>query len=840
MSTGAATEWSAAEQAALLMERNVRAQRWAIPLRTNDPDDNDELHNVIVLPRVATLRLFDARTLGRVPVTDALVRKITIKTEDQEHTLGVFPDDERFINDWYPLITTPEYVPNPPSNGHAFDRRRRREWVQHLRVWLRMLGRYGGSITGWPPLTLSGELGEAVVNFWASATGLAASEYQAHEGYRDVAAQLTDAARGVYRTNADGELRIPLPVSVACEVMVHMRELALVDAQDYPTDGRTRRLEYVDDAWHCIPAGKQRESKHKLAETLTFKVEKDENDHVTQAFAHVWSQPVYLDHASGDNAEDKRRQIVPAPIGRAPTMFIPTVTTGSGPKYGQVGFVRSYGSDQSYAAIRQHGNTYYAIVSWSSSPISTHASKSEAQAASDISASPPTTYRQLGGQWSVVQVNSYYGPFESVTRAKRAKYHAGHDLAGLSENSKVFALKGGRVRWIKDSTSGAGGRQLGVESHADGIVFEHQYVHMHTIDVKQGQIVQAGQVLGTMGRTGNIDNNGSTPSTFPTHCHFALKRRAANGSERPQQTCGTLPGATGYFAHKPNSQAGPLAELAGVSLSSENKACVPDDTLPHLLPCGGEPNANAQFSTGAYYRWKPARCSLVPVSIRDAGGTEQERTIIKNACWARDGGICPWDDLAPGTQSRYYRFAFNGEELRMIATSATGEQTAQTWRAYSGRAVKGSEVRREPGPVFDTVYYAKRFELTRSKQKEESEGPIPEGVYLIDTDAVIDFDTLPAYKRLLKYRTDNWGQYGVRLIPLAMSETFGRSGFYIHGGTSWGSAGCIDLRTQDSDFFQNYLKPDPDGATVFEVTVDYRGKSYVEATDEYADTDWEL
>lgn len=843
MAEGNNNEWSAADQAGLLMARNLRAGHWAIPLRTNDPDQDDELHNIIVLPRVAKLRIFDGRSSGRRPVIDALVRKITIKCEGKEHVLGVFPGDGLFINDWYPQRSEPDFAVNPPDDGHSFDKRLRSEWIQHLRVWLRMLGGYSGSISGFPSRVLQGDLAEAVIAAWSSATGRPESDYAAHQGYNQIARLLRNSARGVYLTNTDGEIHIPLPVSAPCEVTVQMRELALVDAEPYSSTIQNRRMVWHDDGWYCVPGTETRAAAHRLTETLTFQVGKDVNDHVTQAFTQVWCQPVYLEHAVGANATDKKKQIIPMPIGAAPTLMIPTVTTGSGPIYGQVGFVRTYGADQNYKAIRQHGASFYAIDAWSASSISAHATQAQAQAASNISASPPSTYRMMNGQWHVVRVDRYFGPFDSAERAKRAKYHAGHDLAGLTEDSKCFALKGGRVSWITNTTAGAGGRQIGVQSHADGVTFEHQYVHMHTIDVQKGQIVQAGQVLGTMGRTGNIDNNGATASTFPTHCHFALKRRADDGSERRQNCSGTSPGSTGFFKHKPASIGGPLEELRGVSWTDANKACVPGDHIPHLLPCGGEPNSAANFSAGTYSRWKPARCSLVPVSIRDAGGTNQERTVIRNACWARDGGICPWEDPNPGPMSRYYRYVFTGEELRLVGTSATDEQVLQSWRAYSGRASKGREVRREPGVVFDTVYYAKRFVLSAAKQAEQDVGPIPVGTYRVSTDDVIDFDDRDAiseFQRRLKYRTDNWGEYGVRLTALAPTQTHRRAGFYIHGGTSWGSAGCIDLRTQDEQFFREVFKPDPDGATMFQVTVDYGGKAYVEATDEIYDSEWEL
>ena len=46
--------------------------------------------------------------------------------------------------------------------------------------------------------------------------------------------------------------------------------------------------------------------------------------------------------------------------------------------------------------------------------------------------------------------------------------------------------------------------------------------------------------------------------------------------------------------------------------------------------------------------------------------------------------------------------------------------------------------------------------------------------------------------------TGSWGSYSWPLHPDPGTQTYGRSKFNIHGGTSWGSAGCIDLKGNDS------------------------------------------
>ena len=55
-----------------------------------------------------------------------------------------------------------------------------------------------------------------------------------------------------------------------------------------------------------------------------------------------------------------------------------------------------------------------------------------------------------------------------------------------------------------------------------------------------------------------------------------------------------------------------------------------------------------------------------------------------------------------------------------------------------------------------------------------------------------------------------------------------RDGFFIHGGTVWGSAGCIDLRYNDT-FFRQYLKNENIDRLYVAVSYD---KEVIEITEE--------
>ncbi|WP_162629258.1 DUF2778 domain-containing protein [Moritella yayanosii] len=46
---------------------------------------------------------------------------------------------------------------------------------------------------------------------------------------------------------------------------------------------------------------------------------------------------------------------------------------------------------------------------------------------------------------------------------------------------------------------------------------------------------------------------------------------------------------------------------------------------------------------------------------------------------------------------------------------------------------------------------------------------------------------------IMRRTQGDWGDWRIRLYPEKNTKTFGRDGFFIHGGDINGSAGCIDI-----------------------------------------------
>ncbi len=101
-------------------------------------------------------------------------------------------------------------------------------------------------------------------------------------------------------------------------------------------------------------------------------------------------------------------------------------------------------------------------------------------------------------------ISSLYG-------MRRKKMHGGVDMAAL-KGTEVKAAANGRIESVNYGTSGYG--NVVVVAHRGGI--STRYAHLNTIAVEVGEKVKKGEVIGTVGATGNV--RGADPS----HLHFEI------------------------------------------------------------------------------------------------------------------------------------------------------------------------------------------------------------------------------------------------------------------------------------------------------------------------------
>jgi len=87
-------------------------------------------------------------------------------------------------------------------------------------------------------------------------------------------------------------------------------------------------------------------------------------------------------------------------------------------------------------------------------------------------------------------------------------------------------------------------------------------------------------------------------------------------------------------------------------------------------------------------------------------------------------------------------------------------------------------------------------------------GPIPTGWWIVDPKKTLskEKETNPIQKIIWDYEYDAWGYYKTPISPIGETQTYGRDGFTIHGGTEPGSKGCIDLTGSNDDFHKAFLE----------------------------------
>lgn len=156
------------------------------------------------------------------------------------------------------------------------------------------------------------------------------------------------------------------------------------------------------------------------------------------------------------------------------------------------------------------------------------------------------TRTNLLAQVGLTITSDYQFPLESYTRISseygmrihpitgKETMHTGIDFAAL-EGTPVYAIDDGKVT-VSQYSSSAG--NYCTISHIDGTITS-TYMHMLSLpEVKVGDSVARGQIIGYVGSTGNSTGN---------HLHFAVKR---NGAYIDPRSILTIPPANPYYANQ--------------------------------------------------------------------------------------------------------------------------------------------------------------------------------------------------------------------------------------------------------------------------------------------------
>lgn len=101
-------------------------------------------------------------------------------------------------------------------------------------------------------------------------------------------------------------------------------------------------------------------------------------------------------------------------------------------------------------------------------------------------------------------------------------------------------------------------------------------------------------------------------------------------------------------------------------------------------------------------------------------------------------------------------------------------------------------------PAVSGLRNGDKLDYSAERQKMAGQGPIPAGDYWIQPEELQQ----NAWYKLKKPRAA-WGNYWIKIHPYPTTETYKRDGFFIHGGQTPGSAGCIDLSSNMNRFVES-------------------------------------
>jgi len=166
--------------------------------------------------------------------------------------------------------------------------------------------------------------------------------------------------------------------------------------------------------------------------------------------------------------------------------------------------------------------------------------------------------------------------------------HGAIDLAGKI-GDKVMAPISGIARVLSEKESGGYGNMVEVTDSVTGV--KHMLAHLDKSMVKSGDVIKAGQQIGTLGNTGKSTG---------AHLHHEMRDKQGNKIDPSQFYSGPEFGSTAGGAATGNPQAARRGQKYGAT-----QVGAPTDMATYMktvamLESGGDPNAKAGTSNGKY------------------------------------------------------------------------------------------------------------------------------------------------------------------------------------------------------------------------------------------------
>ncbi|MFZ6663663.1 RHS repeat domain-containing protein [Peijinzhouia sedimentorum] len=172
------------------------------------------------------------------------------------------------------------------------------------------------------------------------------------------------------------------------------------------------------------------------------------------------------------------------------------------------------------------------------------------------------------------------------------------------------------------------------------------------------------------------------------------------------------------------------------------------------------------------------------------------------------------------------------ELIEFDGTSLTYNwQTGNQFDGYQLHSVSFDAVSGQGMDLTGFWNQTRAFDYSDSRQTIRDVGPVPEGNYSINKREFVpgsnesgfqDFSDISLVKQLAAPMgfsnwpggTSSWGNYRWKLQNEG-AQTFGRDNFYLHGGSLWGSRGCIDCGVGINAFTRSFMSRDLGNDKIF-------------------------
>lgn len=214
------------------------------------------------------------------------------------------------------------------------------------------------------------------------------------------------------------------------------------------------------------------------------------------------------------------------------------------------------------------------------------------------------------------------------------------------------------------------------------------------------------------------------------------------------------------------------------------------------------------FTSAAANEW----ASNLSAGIRDAGDFGGQTSLVSHDTTLYVGGTAVGQ--LSGSDLASYSIIAQQQDLLLFAPNSGGSGTGSSSTSFrGGNTISSVAYTGEKIVVKDANGNTIRVASASSENPGVTDtnlpykGPMPPGLWFFDPNDISSSGVVRTVGNAL--RLSDWGTARVVLQPYIGTDTQGRTNLFIHGGTTPGSNGCIDIGTADSWFFP-MLKQQPD------------------------------